>query len=140
MGNGANHKRQFAAGYHGPRKVPRLSGPYMRETRLFFTNNITQRYTDEYTTLRFKFHISNPLGAGLRLVTIPAIKRKGGQVKHASDIFPQALTELLAISEKARQQREARAKDTMQRDTRNGGRETARVSRKRVRQTELQFN
>jgi len=61
-------------------------------------------------------------------------------MKHASDIFPQALVELLAMSEKARQQREARAKDTMQRDTRNGGRETARVSRKRVRQTELQFN
>ena len=61
-------------------------------------------------------------------------------MKHASDIFPKALTELLAISEKARQEREARAKDTMQRDTRNGGRETARVSRKRVRQTELQFN
>ena len=61
-------------------------------------------------------------------------------MKHASDIFPKALVELLAMSEKARQQREARAKDTMQRDTRNGGRETARVSRKRVRQTELQFN
>jgi len=61
-------------------------------------------------------------------------------VKHASDIFPQALVELLAMSEKARKQREARARDTMQRDTRNGGRETARVSRKRVRQTELQFN
>jgi len=58
-------------------------------------------------------------------------------VKHASDIFPQALVELLAMSEKARQQREARAKDTMQRDTRNGGRETARVSRKRVRQMTL---
>jgi len=58
-------------------------------------------------------------------------------VKHASDIFPKALVELLAMSEKARQQREARAKDTMQRDTRNGGRETARVSRKRVRQMTL---
>ena len=58
-------------------------------------------------------------------------------MKHASDIFPKALVELLAMSEKARQQREARAKDTMQRDTRNGGRETARVSRKRVRQMTL---
>jgi hypothetical protein len=56
-------------------------------------------------------------------------------MKHASDIFPQALSELLAIGEKARKQREQR-----KRDTRNGGRETARVVRKRVRQTELQFN
>ena len=55
-------------------------------------------------------------------------------MKHASDIFPQALTELLAISEKARQQRETRAKDTMQRDARNGGRETARVVRKEKRE------
>lgn len=61
-------------------------------------------------------------------------------MKHASDIFPQALAELLAIGEKARKQRETRAKDTMQRDTRNGGRETARVSRKRARQMTLQFN
>jgi len=63
-------------------------------------------------------------------------------VKHASDIFPQALAELLAIGDKARQEREMRARDTRQRDTRNGGRETARVSRreKRARQTELQFN
>jgi len=55
-------------------------------------------------------------------------------MKHASDIFPQALTELIAIGEKARQQRETRAKDTMQRDTRNGGRETARVVRKEKRE------
>ena len=61
-------------------------------------------------------------------------------MRHASDIFPQALAELIAIGEKARLQRETRAKDTRQRDTRNGGRETARVVRKRVRQTELQFN
>lgn len=105
--------------------------------RLFFTNNITQRYTDDDNTLRIKLYISNTLGAGLRLVAIPALKRKGGQVKHASDIFPQALAELIAIGEKARKQRETRAKDIMQRDTRNGGRETARVSRKRVRQMSL---
>ena len=61
-------------------------------------------------------------------------------MKHANEIFPQALAELLAISEKARQERETRARDMRQRDTRNGGRETARVSRKRARQTELQFN
>jgi hypothetical protein len=58
-------------------------------------------------------------------------------MKHASDIFPKALAELIAMSEKARKQRETRAKDIMQRDTRNGGRETARVSRKRVRQITL---
>ena len=56
-------------------------------------------------------------------------------MKHANEIFPAALAELLAIGEKARQERETR-----ERDARNGGRETARVSRKRARQTELQFN
>jgi len=59
-------------------------------------------------------------------------------MKHASDIFPQALAELLAISDKARQQRETRARDSRQRDTRNAnGRETARVVRKRARQMTL---
>ena len=65
----------------------------MRETRLFFTNNITQRYTDEYNTLRFKLHISNPLGAGLRLDAIPAHKRKGGQVReylNALEVYKQS--------------------------------------------------
>jgi len=61
-------------------------------------------------------------------------------MKHANEIFPAALAELLAIGDKARQERETRARDTRQRDTRNGGRESARVSRKRARQTELQFN
>ena len=54
-------------------------------------------------------------------------------MKHASDIFPQALARLIELGEKARKERR-------ERDTRNGGRETARVVRKRVRQTELQFN
>jgi len=77
-----------------------------------------------------------------RLVLNPAHKRKGGQVKHASEIFPHALAELLAIGEKARQQRETRARDTRQRDTRNADdRETIRVSRKEKReQLKLQFN
>jgi len=62
-------------------------------------------------------------------------------MKHANEIFPTALAELLAIGEKARQQRETQAKDTMQRDTRKADdRVTIRVSRKRARQTELQFN
>ena len=60
-------------------------------------------------------------------------------MKHASDIFPTALAELLAIGEKARQQRETRG--TRQRDTRNADdRETIRVMRKRARQTKIQFN
>jgi len=59
-------------------------------------------------------------------------------MKHANDIFPQALAELLAISDKARQQRETRARDTRQRDTRNADdRETIRVVRKRARQMTL---
>jgi len=59
-------------------------------------------------------------------------------VKHANDIFPTALAELLAISEKARQQRETRARDTRQRDTRKADdRETIRVVRKRARQMTL---
>jgi len=59
-------------------------------------------------------------------------------MKHANEIFPQALAELLAISEKARQQRETRARDKRQRDTRNANdRETIRVSRKRARQMTL---
>ena len=56
-------------------------------------------------------------------------------MKHASDIFPQALAELLAIGEKARKER---ARDTRQRDARNADdRETIRVSRKRARQMTL---
>ena len=85
----------------------------------------------------------DPVVPGWRLVLNPAHKRKGGQMKHANEIFPQALAELLAIGDKARQERETRARDTRQRDTRNdktGGRETARVSRKRARQMTLQFN
>ena len=56
-------------------------------------------------------------------------------MKHASDIFPQALAELLAIGEKARQERETRAKDIMQRDTRKADdRVMIRVSRKEKRE------
>lgn len=53
-------------------------------------------------------------------------------MKHASEIFPQALARLIELGEKARKERERR-----ERDTRNGGRETARVSRKRARQMTL---
>jgi hypothetical protein len=52
-------------------------------------------------------------------------------MKHASDIFPQALARLIELGEKARKERETR---------KAGDRETIRVKRKRVRQTELQFN
>ena len=54
-------------------------------------------------------------------------------MKHASDIFPQALARLIELGEKARKERR-------ERDTRNGGRETARVVRKRVRQMTLPLN
>jgi len=80
----------------------------------------------------------DPVVPGWRLVLNPAHKRKGGQVKHANDIFPQALAELLAIGEKARQERETRARDTRQRDTRKANdRVTIRVVRKRARQMTL---
>ena len=56
-------------------------------------------------------------------------------MKHANEIFPAALAELLAIGEKARQERETRARDTRQRDARNANdRETIRVSRKEKRE------
>ena len=61
-------------------------------------------------------------------------------MKHASDIFPQALTELIAIGEKARKER---ARDTRQRDARKASdRETIRVKRKEksARQALIQFN
>ena len=63
-------------------------------------------------------------------------------MKHANDIFPTALAELLAIGDKARQERETRARDTRQRDTRKADdRVTIRVSRKEKReQLKLQFN
>ena len=63
-------------------------------------------------------------------------------MKHASDIFPHALAELLAMGEKARQQRETRARDTRLRDNdKTGDRETIRVVRKEKReQLKLQFN
>jgi hypothetical protein len=53
-------------------------------------------------------------------------------MKHANDLFAQAVNQLIELGDKARKERR-------ERDTRNGGRETARVVRKRVRQTELQF-
>jgi len=56
-------------------------------------------------------------------------------MKHASDIFPHALAQLIELGEKARKERETRA-----RDTRNGDRETIRVVRKRVRQMTFNLN
>ena len=51
-------------------------------------------------------------------------------MKHASDIFPQALARLIEIGEKARNEREARERKA-------SDRETIRVSRKRARQMTL---
>jgi len=81
------------------------------------------------------------VGAGLRLVAIPAHKRKGGQVKHASEIFPAALAELFKLAEQGKA-RNPRTRETRKGDRVVGDRETIRVVRreKRARQTELQFN
>ena len=56
-------------------------------------------------------------------------------MKHASEIFPQALSQLLEMGEKARKEREAR-------ERRAGDREAVRVKRKekRARQALLKFN
>ena len=51
-------------------------------------------------------------------------------MKHASEIFPHALAELLAIGDKARKERETRQRDTRKADDR----ETIRVSRKEKRE------
>ncbi len=57
------------------------------------------------------------------------------RMKHASDIFPQALTRLIELGEKARKERETRERKA-------GDRETIRVKRKekRARQALIQFN
>ena len=56
-------------------------------------------------------------------------------MKHASEIFPQALSQLLEMGEKARKEREARERKA-------GDREAVRVKRKekRARLALLQFN
>ena len=56
-------------------------------------------------------------------------------MKHASELFPQALSQLLEMGEKARKEREARERKA-------ADRETIRVKRKekRARQALLQFN
>ena len=45
-----------------------------------FANNITQKETDEYTTLRNCAYNLDPVVPGWRLVLNPTHKRKGGQV------------------------------------------------------------
>ena len=54
------------------------------------------------------------------------------RMKHASELFPQALSQLLEMGEKARKEREAR-------ERRAADRETIRVKRKRARQLTLQL-
>ena len=56
-------------------------------------------------------------------------------MKHASEIFPQALARLIELGEKARKERETRERKA-------GDRETIRVKRKekRARQALIQFN
>ena len=62
-------------------------------------------------------------------------------MKHANEIFPAALAELFKLAERGKA-RNPRTREAREGDTKNGGRESARVSRreKRARQTELQFN
>jgi hypothetical protein len=56
-------------------------------------------------------------------------------MKHANDLFAQAVSQLIEIGEKARKEREARERKA-------SDRETIRVSRKekRARQALIQFN
>ena len=60
-------------------------------------------------------------------------------MKHANEIFPAALAELFKIAERGKA-RNPRTRETREGDTKNGGRESARVSRKRARQMTLKFN
>jgi hypothetical protein len=59
-------------------------------------------------------------------------------MKHASEIFPLALAELFKLAERGKA-RNPRTRETRG-DTRNGGRESARVSRKRARQMTFNLN
>ena len=58
-------------------------------------------------------------------------------MKHANEIFPPALAELFKLAERGKARN---PRITREGDTRNGDRETIRVSRKRARQAELQFH
>ncbi len=60
-------------------------------------------------------------------------------MKHASEIFPPALAELFKLAERGKA-RNPMTRETRKGDTRNGGRETARVSRKRARQMTFNLN
>ena len=54
-------------------------------------------------------------------------------MKHASDIFPKAVSQLLELNEKARKERETRERKASDRGA-------IRVKEKRARQALLQFN
>ena len=56
-------------------------------------------------------------------------------MKHASEIFPQALARLLELGEKARKEREARERQAADRETIR-----AKGKEKRARQALIQFN
>ena len=60
-------------------------------------------------------------------------------MKHANDIFPAALAELFKLAEQGKA-RNPRTRETRKGDARNGGRESARVSRKRARQLTFNLN
>jgi len=60
-------------------------------------------------------------------------------MKHANEIFPPALAELFKLAEQGKA-RNPRTRETRKGDTRNGGRETARVSRREKRARQMTFN
>ena len=104
--------------------------PGKRETRLLLLNIYT---TNDYE-LR---HITTYFTLGLPALddVCGPFRERGEPMKHASDIFPQALARLIELGEKARKERETRERKA-------GDRETIRVKRKekRARQALIQFN
>mgnify|MGYP003128344055 CR=1 FL=1 len=56
-------------------------------------------------------------------------------MKHANELFPQALKQLIEIGEKARKEREARERKASDRETIR-----VKVKEKRARQALIQFN
>ena len=67
--------------------------------------------------------------------------RKGGEVmKHANDLFAQAVNELIQMGEKARKEREARERNAADRETIRVSRKRARVNLTEREKLQLHFN
>ena len=70
---------------------------------LLLIQNTTKYYYDlRYTTFTFTLDLSSLVNAARYT------ERERGSMKHANEIFPEALKQLLEIGEKARKQREDR--------------------------------